>query len=97
MIYEASLIASNLKVFLGTACLAVLGVVDIATESGSGWENKTVQGLLVAALIFLFRQLIVERKENKEAERKLWERLLREKKGMDDDDENSGRPTRHTR
>lgn len=92
MVTEGTLIASNVKVFLGSMGVAVLGVTEMTTGGGS-WQDNTILGLLVATICFLFRQLIVERKENAERERKLWERLVKKENGDGDDSV----PQRHRR
>lgn len=90
MVAEGALITSNVKVFLGSMGIAAIGVTDIAIGGGT-WQENTILGLLIGTVVFLFRLLIVERKENKEEVRKLWERLLKDK-GDDDDD---ARPQRY--
>lgn len=89
MVAESALIASNIGVFLGSLSIAAIGITDIATGGGS-WQDNTVLGLLVGTIVFLFRLLMVERKENKDEVRRLWERLAKK----DDDEEEEPKPAR---
>lgn len=93
MIAESTLIASNLKVFLGCIAVVVVGVAEIAAGPTSV-EEYTVKGMLIVAVIVLVRQIQVDRKEHRAEVTKLWEKIERllKKNGIEDDDE---RPPTH--
>lgn len=86
MIAESSLIASNVKTFLG--CMAVLatGAAEMLTSPNSA-ESYTVKGMLIVAVIVLVRQIQVDRREHKLEVTKLWEKIERLSKKNGDDDE----------
>ena len=66
MIAEASFVASQWKIFFGMASIAILAVADAATTSP--WEDWSLKGLLLGAVIFVVRLLLLEQAKREKAE-----------------------------
>lgn len=96
MIAESSLIATNLKAFLASVALLAVGAAEMTAEPNSA-EDYTLKGILIVAVIFLVRQIQVDRREHRAEVTKLWEKIERLGKKKNGDDDEDAPPTRRAR
>lgn len=73
MIAETSFIASQWKIFSGVLAVAIFSVADLAVPSQSV-EDYSLKALLIVALVFVVRLLLVQQKEHKQELKELRDR-----------------------
>lgn len=84
MIPETSLIAMKAKLFLASGVALAAIIADVTASPEPPWESYTLKGILVAAVIYLVRELSAERANNKIENKLREERMLSAMEDMSD-------------